>query len=150
MIMAAPRWRKVGRDLTYNKVRTLLVALSIAVGVFVIGMIAGARDIIVQSLQANAARMNPPSATLTLDSFGEETLAAVRQTPGVAVAEARRALIVRARTASGAWRDLQLFAIPNYDRVSLNRVFPQTRITGAIGSDDEQARRFVTVGQAGD
>ena len=71
MIMAAPRWRKVGRDLTYNKVRTLLVALSIAVGVFVIGMIAGARDIIVQSLQANAARMNPPSATLTLDSFGE-------------------------------------------------------------------------------
>src|SRR6476646_5721036 len=124
-MLAPPRWRKVGRDLTYNKVRTLLVALSIAVGVFVIGMIAGARDIIVTSLAANAARMNPPSATLTVDSFGEDMLTAVRQTPGVATAEARRALIVRVQTAGGTWRDLQLFAIPNYNQMSLNRVFPQ-------------------------
>ena len=39
--MLSPRWRKVLRDLWINKTRTLLVVLSIAVGVFDVGMIAG-------------------------------------------------------------------------------------------------------------
>ena len=36
-----PRWHKVLRDLWGNKVRTILVVLSIAIGVFAIGMIIG-------------------------------------------------------------------------------------------------------------
>ena len=35
--MGSPRWNKVLRDLWGNKVRTLLVALSIAIGVFAVG-----------------------------------------------------------------------------------------------------------------
>ena len=38
--MLNPRWRKVLRDLWGNKTRTALVVLSIAVGVFAVGMIA--------------------------------------------------------------------------------------------------------------
>ncbi len=38
--MIRPRWRKVLRDLWSNKTRTLLVVLSIAVGVFAVGTIA--------------------------------------------------------------------------------------------------------------
>ncbi len=34
-----PRWAKVLADLTENKTRTLLVVLSIAVGVFAVGMV---------------------------------------------------------------------------------------------------------------
>ena len=41
--MIPPRWRKVLRDLWSNKTRTILVVLSIAVGVFAVGMIAGSR-----------------------------------------------------------------------------------------------------------
>ena len=37
--MLAPRWRKVFRDLWSNKTRTILVLLSIAVGVTAIGMV---------------------------------------------------------------------------------------------------------------
>jgi len=32
--MLSPRWRKVLRDLSHHKTRTLLVVLSIAIGVF--------------------------------------------------------------------------------------------------------------------
>jgi len=41
-----PRWKKVLADLWDNKLRTVLVVLSIAVGVFAVGMIAGAYVII--------------------------------------------------------------------------------------------------------
>ena len=39
--MQSSRWHKVINDLWGNKTRTLLVVLSIAVGVFAVGMIAG-------------------------------------------------------------------------------------------------------------
>jgi len=39
-MMLSPRWRKVLRDLWHNKPRTVIVVLSIAVGVFAVGMIA--------------------------------------------------------------------------------------------------------------
>jgi putative ABC transport system permease protein len=121
----SPRWRKVRRDLTHNKLRTLLVALCIGVGVSVVGMIAGARDLIIGSLAANAARISLPSATLSIDSFDADMLAQLRDLPGVALVEGRRHLVVRVRTSAGAWRDMQLVAIPSYDRMALNRVFPQ-------------------------
>ena len=41
--MLSPRWRKVLRDLWGNRARTMLVVLSIAVGVFAVGMIAGSQ-----------------------------------------------------------------------------------------------------------
>ena len=53
--MIAPRWRKVARDLLSHKLRTLLVVLSIAVGIFAILVVMGGRGILLQSFDANAA-----------------------------------------------------------------------------------------------
>jgi putative ABC transport system permease protein len=50
-----PRWRKVLHDLIDNKGRTLLVVLSIAVGVFSIGVIAGAYQIISNDMSVSYA-----------------------------------------------------------------------------------------------
>ena len=41
--MLSPRWHKVLSDLWGNKTRTVLVVLSIAVGVFALGMIISAQ-----------------------------------------------------------------------------------------------------------
>ena len=41
--MVSPRWRKILRDMGNNKTRTLLVVLSIAVGVFAVGVIVSAQ-----------------------------------------------------------------------------------------------------------
>ena len=45
--MISPRWRKVFRDLWINRVRTILIVLTIAVGVFAVGVI-GATKIVLQ------------------------------------------------------------------------------------------------------
>ena len=54
-----PRWRKVIHDLLDNKARTLLVVFSIAVGVFSIGVISGAYQIIGNDMGVSYAANNP-------------------------------------------------------------------------------------------
>ncbi len=46
-------WRKIWRDLTHNKARTLMVVLSIAVGVFALGAIFGAYSVMNDYLVEN-------------------------------------------------------------------------------------------------
>jgi putative ABC transport system permease protein len=69
--MVSPRWRKVLRDLWGNKLRTILVVLSIAVGVFAVGMIAGTRATAVTALDASWNSTDPASVTLYTDLFDE-------------------------------------------------------------------------------
>jgi putative ABC transport system permease protein len=47
----APRWRKVFQDLWSNRTRTVLVVLSIAVGVFAVGTMSGAREITLSDIR---------------------------------------------------------------------------------------------------
>ena len=63
--MLNPRWRKVGRDIWGNKVRTLLVVLSIAVGVFAVGLIAGTRAAMVEDMNGAFRASNPAHAVMS-------------------------------------------------------------------------------------
>ena len=49
--MIGVRWRKVVRDLTHLRARTALVVLSIAIGVFAVGTIAGSQAALDASLR---------------------------------------------------------------------------------------------------
>ena len=98
--MLSPRWRKVVRDLWGNKLRTILVVLSIAVGIFAVGMIAGARATTVTALDAGWNSTDPASVTLYTDLFDEELLYTVRHMPGVRDADARRQTTVRFQDAT--------------------------------------------------
>ena len=93
--MLSPRWRKVLRDLWSNTTRTLLVVLSIAVGVFAIGMVGGSRVILIRDLTDTWMAVNPASATLSTEAFGDALVQVVRKMPGVGAAEARRTISVR-------------------------------------------------------
>ena len=72
--MLSPRWRKVVRDLWGNKTRTLLVVLSIAVGVFAVGMVASTQVIFGRELNSSWAAVNPASASLFTGPFDDEML----------------------------------------------------------------------------
>ena len=141
--MFSPRWRKVLRDLWGNKLRTLLVVLSIAVGVFAVGMIAGARATTVTALDASWNSTNPASVTLYTDLFDEELLYTMRHMPGVREADARRQTTVRFQNAAyvdasgksvqaltspdeAKWRNLSLYAYPDYESIRVGRVRPQS------------------------
>jgi putative ABC transport system permease protein len=129
MKFLAPRWRKVLRDLWSNRTRTILVLLSIAVGVAAIGMVMGSQIIVARNLPAAYTAINPASANLfTLATFDEGLVELVRAMPEIEAAEGRRSVSVRFLTKDGDWRNLDLTAIPDYDRMTLNKIKPQTGV----------------------
>ena len=120
-----PRWRKVWRDLWSQPARTALVVLSIAVGVFALGVVAGTRRILARDLAASFAAINPASATIqTLAPFDDDMVRSVAAMHEVAEAEGRRSVFVRLQTGPDAWTNVQLFAIPDYADIRLDRVQP--------------------------
>ncbi|MFP4345300.1 MAG: ABC transporter permease [Anaerolineales bacterium] len=117
-----PRWRKVLLDLWENKIRTLLVVASIAVGVFAIGMIAGTYVILSQDLRTDYASVNPANAQIVTDPFPPAFVRTIRRLDGVAWAEGRRLTTVRVETAPGVWQVLELEAIPDFEESRINRL----------------------------
>jgi putative ABC transport system permease protein len=120
--MLSPRWRKVWRDLWSNRTRTVLVALSIAIGTFAIGLVAGSRVILSHDLSGSYAAVTPASATLVVDPFDDDLVEAVRRMPEVSLAEGRRRLTARISSGKDRWRPLQLLAITNYDDIHINKL----------------------------
>jgi putative ABC transport system permease protein len=116
------RLRKIGGDLGSNKPRTALVTVSIVVGVAGLGMVVGARTLMLDSLSASAKEAAFASATFRTDPFGSALLERVRTVPGVAGAEARRIVAPRIRTKGRFWNELTLAALPDYDRTAMNRI----------------------------
>jgi putative ABC transport system permease protein len=124
--MSRPRWRKVIKDLWGNKVRSLLVVLSIAIGVFAIGMIVGTQVMLQEDLSASYAATNPASATLYLDDFDDDLLFTIRKVDGVREAEARREVGIRLQTGPDEWQNINLDIIANYNDIRLNQISPVT------------------------
>jgi putative ABC transport system permease protein len=126
--MPSPRWRKVIRDLWGNKTRTLLVVLSIAVGVFAVGMVASSRVVFTRELNQSWTAVNPYDAQLYTDTFDEELLWTIQRMPEVEEADGRRSLGVRFRTSANddQWRNIQLFTVADYDDIRILKLQPES------------------------
>jgi putative ABC transport system permease protein len=120
-----PRWRKVFLDLFENKGRTLLVVLSIAVGVFSIGVIAGTYVIISHDMSASYAANNPANLEFRMDDFNDDLLTTIRHTHGIMDAEGRRVVNMRVRTMdSNQWTTLDVIAVDDFDKNKVNLLSP--------------------------
>ncbi len=125
--MLAPRWRKVWRDLWSNKTRTIIVLLSIAVGVTAIGMVMGAQLVIDETLPAAYAAINPASGNIfTLNTFNDSMVESIRHVKTVEAAEGRRVVNIRFLDKKGEWRGLQLNAIPDYNDMTINKIHSES------------------------
>ncbi|HJQ15156.1 MAG TPA: ABC transporter permease [Anaerolineales bacterium] len=120
-----PRWRKVLHDLWDNKARTLLVVLSIAVGVFSIGMIAGAYQIISNDMSVSYSANKPANVELRMTDFEEETLEMIRNQRGVQDAEGRRVFNIRVRVpGTEKWTTLDMIAFEDFEKNAINLLIP--------------------------
>jgi putative ABC transport system permease protein len=119
--MIRPRWRKILRDIWRNKRRTVLVVLSIAVGVFAVGTVAIMRDIVTNGMAASYQAAVPPNAILYVDgSFDDDTVAAIKRIPQVAEAEGRRrGVVMFQHPQSDTWYPLTLYAAPDYGNIRI-------------------------------
>ncbi|RME08318.1 MAG: FtsX-like permease family protein [Anaerolineae bacterium] len=120
-----PRWQKVLSDIWDNKVRTLLVVLSIAVGVLAIGVIAGAYVIISHDMSVSYAAKNPANIEIRMDDFDEDFLNTLRDFDGVADVEGRRVFGMRARRVGDtAWKVLDIVAFKDFKANTINLLEP--------------------------
>jgi len=121
--MLRSRWSKVLNDLWGNKTRTLLIVLSIAVGLFAVGTIVSAQTILSEGMAESFAAINPSSGTVRTDElFEEDFIQAVRHMRNVAEADARRAFDVRVKIGPEEWTNLRIFAVPDYDDIRVNKI----------------------------
>jgi len=120
-----PRWRKVIHDLLDNKARTLLVVFSIAVGVFSIGVISGAYQIISNDMSASYAANNPSNVELRTLNFNDDVFASIKNSKGVEGAEARRVFNIRMRTAdTDKWTAFDMVAFSDFEQNTINLLTP--------------------------
>ena len=125
--MLRPRWYKVINDLFGNKTRTLLIVLSMAVGLFAIGIILSARSILSEGLARSFAAIHPSSGTVrTIEPFDENFLQSVRSMPEVQEADARRNIAARVEVTPGEWKNISLFVIADYNNIRVNKVASQS------------------------
>lgn len=123
--MISLRWRYALRGLWMNKTRTLLVILSIGVGIFAFGLIAGAGSALNLQLPANYQAIHPASAILHVSPPIDDTmLDAIRRMPEVGVAEGRTRIKVRFQKGNSGWHDMDLLALEDYDHNQVDIVQP--------------------------
>ena len=119
--MMRPRWRKVFHDLTGSLSRTLLVVISIIVGVFSIGVITGTYVIISQDMSASYAANNPMNVELLTDGFNSTLVQAVKDMHGVKQAEGRRVFGMQVRLpGTSQWMPTNVVAINNFATQKIN------------------------------
>lgn len=123
--MLNPRWRKVLRDLWSNKSRTLLVVLSIGVGVFTIGTILGAQVILDRDLSDAYTAARPANLRFFMSPFEKDLVESVQRMKEVEVAEGRRQAGVRVLIGPDEWRDLTFVAVPDYEDIKVSTIKPQ-------------------------
>jgi putative ABC transport system permease protein len=117
-----PRWSKIFSDLWEDKTRTSLVVASIAVGVFAMGMILTAFDILSHDINASFASVNPANLEIWTDPFQENLVRVIASIPGVDEVEGRYILGVRARKAASAWKSVSLVGLDGFEQITINRL----------------------------
>src|SRR6185503_9095104 len=120
-----PRWRKVFHDLIDNKGRTLLVVFSIAVGVFSIGVIAGAYQIILNDMSVSYSSNRPANIELRMVNFDDDVLTSIHNQHGVKEAEGRRVFNIRVRVpGTEKWTTLDMVAFEDFEKNAINLLIP--------------------------
>jgi putative ABC transport system permease protein len=109
-------------DLFDNKMRTLLVVASIAVGVFSIGMIISTYGILSEDINHSYASVNPVNIEIWTDPFFEDFTRIIERIPGVEKVEGRQVIGVRASQDGSAWQSVTLLAVDDFEAMEINKL----------------------------
>lgn len=119
-----PRWQKVFRDISSNRTRTVLVVLSIAVGIAAIGMVTGSHVVMSNDLPTAYERINPMHGLIGLSGFDQNLVNSIRRLPEVADAEGKNRIGVQVQTGPEQWKDMRIFALDDFHAIDINKIRP--------------------------
>lgn len=124
--MITPRWRKVLRDILRNPMRTLLVVMSVAVGIIAMTMVMAGYAIISTDLPAAYRGIYPAHATLSTTPFQQDMVDSVARMPEVARAAGERRIRVQVQMPDGSWQPVTLRVVDDFADQMVNLVWPES------------------------
>ncbi|MCC6616153.1 MAG: FtsX-like permease family protein [Anaerolineae bacterium] len=124
--MLSPRWRKVVRDLWDNKSRTMLVVLSIAIGVFAFGSLFLARNVAATDLDRALVDTHIADITFGIAGFDDTLVRWAARQPGVTASEGTTTASAKLILPDGSTHSASLTAYADYDQIQIDRIMPQT------------------------
>jgi putative ABC transport system permease protein len=113
------------RDVLVNRTRTILVVISIAIGVFAFGTILAGLIVVQNELRDAYLQTNPASGIITTSAFDTQLVDAVAHIPHVAQVQGRRAVAARIQLGPAQWQDTVLYVLPNDGVMDVNIVRPE-------------------------
>jgi putative ABC transport system permease protein len=116
--------KKVWRDLWRNKGRTMMVILSIAVGVMAVGMITAGNKMVIDQMAQSHIDSNPSHAMLFIAGVvNEDTIRSLANVPGVKEIEGFGEADIRWRTTTGAdWEDGHIISYNDFENQQFDRL----------------------------
>lgn len=121
--MIRPRFQKVLSDLWSNKARSILVILSIGVGLFAVGIIATVRVVVSHDMRAGYAAVNPANLQVRVNSlFDQDFVNHIAHLDGVKAADGVFTTSLRVRTSPNVWTAIDLKSYSDYDKMKINQV----------------------------
>ena len=105
--MNRPRWIKLLRDLRLARGRMVMLVVAIAASIFGVGLMLTTYTIMTREITVNYMGINPGSAFIELDQVDETLVAAVRQRPEIADAEATDWITGRVETGPDQWMPMR-------------------------------------------
>ncbi len=123
--MIPPRWRKVLRDLWGNKGRTILVVLSIATGVFAIGLVATAQGLLVRNMNQSYEETSPANVTFLAEGMTQQLVDGLVSSGDATAAYGRRYLQARTQLQGEEWKNTTIYALPDYENITVKKLIPK-------------------------
>ena len=124
--MVSPRWKKLWRDLQAAQGRMSMMVIAIAVSIFGVGAVLSAYTILTREISRNYLDTNPASAFLELDRVDDSVVAAVRQQPDIADAEASSWVVARVEVKPNEWMQLLLFVVKDFNAMRIDKFLPES------------------------
>ena len=110
-------FRKVWRDLWRNFGRTVMVILSIAVGVMAVGMVVSGNQLVISQMAQSHIDSNPSHGALYLSGLvNDDTIRSLKRVPGVEDIEGFADATIRWKTSlDGEWHDGHITTYPSFE-----------------------------------
>jgi len=120
--------KKIFRDLWGNRNRTLLVALSIAIGVIGVGMIVATRDVLMSDVMHRYGAINPAHIEIVVPKGVKvDDVRGLAKVDGVVDVQARAVFNGRYRRADeNAWHPMEFIAFDDPNVQTINKISPES------------------------
>jgi putative ABC transport system permease protein len=117
-------YKKIWRDLWRNKGRTMMVVVSIAVGVMAVGMVMSANSLVLGQMSASHQASNPSHGVLFLNGvIDESTVHSLENVPGVDQIEGFAEIGIRWKNdLTAEWQDGRIISVEDFENQKFDQI----------------------------